>query len=143
MRKSTPMAATIQDILLAQDVRPKVIADCYDLILQEVSDMSGVSGTAVKLAYKAVITFIPGHVRFMVGELVPDMVNALEPYWADFSTAGGTEFGDYLAKRGDEVSEALLAVTAAVAQGANRPTIIKAYSSVRGSARQHLHAALP
>lgn len=137
------MAATLQDILLAPDVRPNVIADCYDLILQEVSDMSGVSGTAIKLAYKTVITFIPGHVRFMVGELLPDMVSALEPYWADFSTAGGTEFGDYLAKRGDEVSEALLSVTDDFAKKSERPTIIKAYGTVRGSAAKHVQAALP
>src|SRR5437899_12864473 len=102
------MAATLQEILLAPDTQPKVITDCYMLIEQEVLDKSGVSGTAVKLAYKTVNTFLPGHIRHMVGDLLPQMVDKLEPYWADFSTCGGSEFGDYLAKRGEEVSEALL-----------------------------------
>jgi hypothetical protein len=137
------MAATLQEILLAPETQPKVIADCYALIQQEVSDMSGISGTAVKLAYKTVITFAPGHVRHMVATLLPEMVNQLEPYWADFATSGGSGFGDYLAKRGEEVAQALLSVTDARAEASDRPTIIKAYRTVRGGAAKHVQAALP
>ena len=137
------MAATLQEILLAPDTRPKVIADCHALIEQEIASKSGIQGTAVKLAYKTVITFAPGHVRFMVESLLPQMVDNLQPFWADFNTSGGSEFGDYLAKRGDEVSEALLSVTDARAAASDRPTIIKAYGSVRGSAVRHVEAALP
>ena len=45
------MAATLQEILLAPDTKPRVVADCFTLIDQEVSRKSGISGTAVKLAY--------------------------------------------------------------------------------------------
>jgi hypothetical protein len=137
------MAATLQEILLAPDTQPKVNADCYALIEQEVSEMSGVSGTAVKLAYKTVTTFMPGHIRHMVQVLLPEMVDKLEPYWADFSTSGGSEFGDYLAKRGGEVAQALLSVTDARAAASGRPTVIKAYGAVRGGAARHVEAALP
>jgi hypothetical protein len=137
------MAATLQEILLAPDTRTQVLADCYALVEQEVAGMSGISGTAVKLAYKTVITFAPGHVRFMVESLLPQMVDKLQPFWADFNNSGGSEFGDYLAKRGEEASEALLSVTDARAAASDRPTIIKAYSSVRGSAVRHVEAALP
>ena len=137
------MAATLQELLLAPDTQPRVIADCYALIGQEVSDLSGISGTAVKLAYRTVNAFASGHIRHMVEVLLPGLVDQLQPYWADFSAAGGTEFGDYLAKRGDEVSESLLAVTDARAAGSDRPTIVRAYSSVRGSAGKHIQAALP
>ena len=137
------MAATLHQILLAPDTQPKVVADCFTLIDQEVSDKSGISGNAVKLAYKTVNTFMPGHVRAMVGKLLPDMVDQLEPFWADFNSSGGSEFGDYLAKRGDEVAQALLSVTDAKAAESGRPTIVKAYNSVRGSAVKHIEAALP
>jgi hypothetical protein len=79
----------------------------------------------------------------MVGKLLPDFVAQLEPYWADFTTSGGGDFGDYLAKRGDEVAEALLSVTDAKAATSGRPTVIKAYRGVRGSAAKHIRAALP
>ncbi len=137
------MAATLQEILLAPDTRPQVVNDCYLLIEQEISEKSGVSGTAVKLAYKTVNAFRPGHIRYMVDNLLPQLVDRLEPYWADFSTSGGSGFGDYLAKRGEEVSQALLSVTDARAASSGRPTIIKAYRAVRGSAVKHVQAALP
>ena len=137
------MAATLQEILLAPETRPQVTADCFTLIEQELADKSGVSGAAVKLAYKTVNAFMPGHVRHMVGVLFPDMVARLEQFWADFTTSGGSGFGDYLVKRGDEVSEALLSVTDARATGSSRPTVIKAYGSVRGHAVKHVQAALP
>ena len=137
------MAVTLQQILLAPDTQPKVIADCCLLLEREVADKSGVSGTAVKLAYKTVNTFLPGHIRHMVESLLPQMADKLEPYWADFNTSGGSEFGDYLAKRGEEVSQALLSVTDARAAASGRPTVIKAYRTVRGSAAKHVEAALP
>ena len=137
------MAATLQEILLGAGTRPQVIADCYALIEQEISEKSGVSGTAVKLAYKTVNTFMPGHIRTMVEKLLPDLADQLEPFWADFSSSGGSGFGDYLAKRGGEVAQALLSVTDAKAGSSGRPTIVKAYGSVRGSAAKHIEAALP
>ena len=137
------MPATLQEILLAPETRPKVLTDCYTLIEQEISDKSGVSGTAVKLGYKTVTSFAPGYYHATVEDMLPQIVDKLEPFWADFSTSGGSEFGDYLAKRGEEVSEALLSVTDAMATISNRPTIIRAYRAVRGSAAKHVQAALP
>lgn len=134
---------TLQQILLAPETKPKVLADAYQLLDQEVSEKSGVSGTAVKLAYKTVNTFMPGHVRNMVGKLLPQMVDKLEPYWAEFSMSGGSAFGDYLVKNGDKVSQALLEVTDAKAESSGRPTIVKAYRSVRSNASRHIEAALP
>jgi hypothetical protein len=137
------MVATLQEILLSPENKPQVTADCLTLIQQEVSAKSGVSGTAVKLAYRTVNAFASGYVQSMVETLLPDMIAKLEPYWADFNASGASGFGDYLAKRGGEVSDALLSVTDERAAASDRPTIIKAYRSVRGGAVKHVAAALP
>ncbi|HWF81240.1 MAG TPA: hypothetical protein VN695_11710 [Streptosporangiaceae bacterium] len=137
------MAATLQQILLAPDAQPQVVSDCLTLIAEEVSEKSGVSGAAVKLAYKTASAFAPGYLRTTVENLLPDIADALAPYWADFTTSGGSDFGDYLAKRGDEVSEALLKVSDHHAEASNRPVIVKAYQTVRGGAARHIEAALP
>jgi len=140
------MAATLPEILLAPDTQPRVTADCMKLIEQEVSSKSGVSGTAVKLAYKAASTLKPGYLQFTVESLIPDMADKLQPYWADFvplTASGASGFGDYLVKRSDEVSESLLSVTDARAEVCERPTILKAYRAVRGGAAKHVVAALP
>ena len=135
--------ATLQDILLTPENKPHVIDDCLTLIDQEVKGKSGVSGTAVKLAYKTANAFASGYLRGMVELLAPDMIIELEPFWADFNASGAGDFGDYLVKHGEEVSEALLSVTDRRAETATRPTILKAYKTVRGGASKHVTAALP
>lgn len=137
------MAPTLDQILLAPDVQPNVVADCLTLIEQEVSGKSGISGAAVKLAYRTARTFAKGYLQSTVENLLPDFVAALEPYWSDFIASGAAGFGDYLAKRGDDVSQALIAVTDERAKASGRPVVVKAYNSVRGSATRHIEAALP
>jgi hypothetical protein len=137
------MAATLHEMLLAPEVKPQVVADCEALIDNEVGDMSGISGTAVKLAYKTVKTFSKGHIHYMVETLLPKMADQLQPYWADFNAGGGGSFGDYLAKREDEVSEALLTITDERGRNSSRATIVKAYNTVRSGASKHVKAALP
>src|SRR5215469_13982798 len=137
------MAATLAQILLAPDVQPQVFDDCLALIDEEVSEKSGVSAAAVKLAYKTAATFAKGYLRTTVENLLPDIVDALAPYWADFAASGGSDFGDFLAKRGDEVAEALLKVSDRHGGESRRPVIVKAYQTVRGSAARHIETALP
>ena len=137
------MAATLPEILLAPDSQPTVVDDCLELIEQEVSDKSGITGTAVKLAYKTANAFAPGYLRDTVESLLPELADALQPFWADFRASGSYAFGDYLVKRSDEVSEALLSITDAKAEISGRPTIVRAYRTVRGGAAKQIEAALP
>jgi hypothetical protein len=137
------MPATLPEILLAPDTRPQVIADGLTLIDAEVADKSGISGNAVKLAYKTVSSFRPGYLRQTVAKMLPEIAANLQPYWADFTASGGSEFGDYLVKRGDEVAESLLTITDAMAQRSRKPGIVKAYRTVRGGAAKHIESALP
>ncbi len=137
------MAPTLHEKLLTPDTEPSVVADSLTLIQQEVAGKSGISGAAVKLAYKTAKTFAKGYLQSTVESLLPDLVTELEPYWADFAASGASGFGDYLVKRGDEVSEALLSVSDARARMSERPVIIRAYGTVRGGAGKHIVAALP
>ena len=73
------MAAPLREMLLTPDVQPQVVADCEALVNGEVSGMSGVSGTAVKLAYRAVRTYDAGHIHYMIETLLPNIADALEP----------------------------------------------------------------
>ena len=137
------MAATLQEMLLAPDVQPRVIADVQAMIEQELASKSGISATAIKVAYKAVTAFAPGYYQETIKDMLPNMADQLQPFWADFNAADGSQFGDYLSKRPEEVSEALLAVTDHMAEISARPAIVKAYKTVRGGAGKHIEAALP
>ena len=137
------MPATLQDILLAPGTKPQVVADCRALVDQQVKDKSGVSAVALKLGYKTVTSFAPSYLNDTIDSMLPEFVQQLESFWADFTASGSARFGDYLAKRGPEVSEALLSVTDHMAGQSERPTIVRAYKAVRGSASKNIEAALP
>jgi len=137
------MARTLPEMLLTPEIRPQAVTDCQALVQQELAGKSGISGTAVKVAYKAVTTFAPGYYQEMIEMMLPDMAGKLQPYWADFTASGAADFGGYLAKRPEEVSQALLSVTDAMAANGHRAVILKAYGAVRGGAGKHIEAALP
>src|SRR6201996_2674181 len=111
--------ATLQELVLTPENAPHLIADTKALVDSELSS-KGITAAPLKAAYKAVTAFAPGYYQEAISSMLPGMVYQLEPYWADFAASGGADFGDYLAKRGDEVSESLLAVTADMAQQSSR-----------------------
>jgi len=137
------MPVSLPEILLAPDTRPLVIADSLALIKAELADKTGIPGNAVKLAYKTVSSIAPGYVREIVESMLPVVADTLQPYWAEFWASGGSEFGDYLAKRGEEVAESLLVITDAMAAGSARAVVVTAYRTVRGHAPRHIETALP
>jgi hypothetical protein len=135
--------SNLSDILLTDGAQQLIAADCQALVEQELSAKSGVSAGALKIAYKGVTTFAPGYYQSVVESMIPDLLQRLQPFWADFHAAGGGQFGDYLVTRGEEVSESVLGVTDGLAQRSERGSIVKAYKTVRGGAGKHIEAALP
>jgi hypothetical protein len=135
--------ATLQEMLLTPDTSANVVADLQALVDSELAAKGGLSGAALKTAYKAVNSFAPGYYHETVAGMVPEMADKLQPYWADFLASGGADFGDYLSKRGDEVSESLLGITDDMAHRSNRAAVVKAYQLVRGGAGKNIQAALP
>ncbi len=134
--------ATLQELLLTPGNAPHLIADTQALVDSEISS-KGITAVPLKGAYKAVTAFAPGYYDEVISAILPGVVYQLEPYWADFRTSGGADFGDYLAKRGPEVSESLLTVTDDMAHQSGRAAIVKAYQMVRGGAGKNIEAALP
>ena len=134
--------ATLQELVLTPQNAPHLIADTKALVDGELAN-KGVTAAPLKAAYKAVTAFAPGYYDEAITAILPGVVYQLEPYWADFKTSGSADFGDYLAKRGDEVTEALLAVTDDMAANSGRGAVVKAYQMVRGGAGKNIEPALP
>jgi hypothetical protein len=134
--------ATLQELLLTPENAPHLIADTQALVDNEIAS-KGITAAPIKGAYKAVKTFAPGYYEQAISAMLPGMVQQLDPYWAEFTTSGGADFGDFLAKRGDEVSESLLAVTDFMAQHSGRAAVVKTYQMVRGGAGKNIETALP
>ena len=120
-----------------------IVKDAQALVESELAGKSGISAGAVKLAYKAVTSFAPGYYVETLNIMVPSMLEQLQPFWTDYQVAGGGSFGEYLVKRQDEVTPALLLVTDDMANASEKAVVVKAYKTVRGGAAKHIEAALP
>ncbi|QGN32670.1 hypothetical protein [Microlunatus sp. Gsoil 973] len=134
---------SLSEKLLAEPVRTQVIADLVHVVDQEVGDKSGFSGTAVKAGYAAGRKVMPNLAERAVTRLLPDFAVAVDPYWEDFQAAGEGDFGQYLAGRGPEAAQSLLAVTDAKVATTSREALRRAYKPLRGKAVEHVRAALP
>ena len=134
--------STRAEILLVPGLRPKVVADCVQLINEEVDSKGGLTGLAVKGAYAIVKAVKPGFVSEAVDHMLDDFVKRLEPFWAD-AQAKNEPIGPLMNARAGEVSDALLAISDERAQRARNQGVRKAYDKLRPTGRKHVEAAVP
>jgi hypothetical protein len=137
------MTDTLATVLLNKANRPAVIADLGALVDAEVAAKGGISGAVIKTGYAAVNKVRPGFVGHAIGSLLPGFVDALEPLWAEHRSAGGGDFGAFLAARRDRSADALLSVTDARAKASNREALKKGYDKLRPNAKKNVIEALP
>lgn len=121
------------------DRKERIIADCVALIDREVASKSGFSGAALKAGYAAFKKIRPGIARAAVTRLLPEMAVALDRHWQ----TAGAEPGKYFRSNATAIADDLLKVTDAIAARSDNRVLVKLYSSLRPSARDHVATAVP
>jgi hypothetical protein len=134
--------ATLLELLGTGDKRRAVIDDSLKVLDAEVADKSGLTGLAIKTAYKVVQGVRPGFVRQVVDWLLDEFLGALQPVYAE-ALDKGEPAGSYLRKNGARVADALLSVTDRRAARAEGSIIKKTYEKLRPTAKKHVEAAAP
>lgn len=122
--------------------RGAVLDDCVALIEAEVADKGGLTGLAVKGAYKSVKSLKPGMVRASMDALLNDFSKQLDPFWQDCQKAGAAP-RTFFVQRKTEVANALLSITDQRANNSKHRVLVKAYKSLRGRAIDHIGSAMP
>ena len=143
MRDRTPVMPQLKDKLLTPAQRPALVRDCAKLIDEEVDRKSGLSGLAIKAAFKAVRAIKPGFIESVIEGLLDDWVEKLEGHHGKWLEAGAVgTFGAYVARDVSGVAERLLEVTDARAHKADRP-VASMYDRLRPNAKDHVTTAVP
>ena len=124
------------------DKRNAVIADACQVLDAEVADKSGLSGIAIKGAYKIVQGVRPGFVKDTVNNLLDDFLDAVDPVYQE-AAAKKVPAGAYLQQNSTRVAQALLAVTDARAVRVDSQAIKKTYEKLRGMAEKQVEGAAP
>jgi hypothetical protein len=140
---------TLKQILLAPDVRPKVVRGGIELVDAEVSRKSGLTGLAIKAGYAVVRKLNGGTmIQHAVDWLLDDFVRQVEPFFAEYARANDAKqsapgLRDFFLKRADAVAEALLAITDGHAKHGRNVVIVKTYEKLRPMAKREVVAAVP
>jgi hypothetical protein len=124
------------------DKRRKVIDDACNVLEQEVADKSGLTGIAIKTAYKVVKGIRPGFVPEVVDGLLDEFLDAVEPLYQE-AVANQRPPGSGVRENPSRVADALLAVTDRKAEKAKSQVVKSAYEKLRGSAKKQVEAACP
>jgi len=133
----------LKDALLEPGARTRVIDDAVRLVDSEVQKKSGVSGFAIKAGYKAVCAIKPTLIREAVDRMLDQWVARLEPFYADWDSAGRNgSFEQHLVGKKHEVANALLAVTDERARQSHG-TVRKTYEKLRPQGEKNVEAAVP
>jgi len=134
-----------QRLLGDRQKRPRLLSDCERLIDDEVASKGGLTGLAIKAAYKVVCALKPGLIRELMDGLIDDFVKRLEPFYTQHRAGGGDPkaFGDVLAGQRSSVADALLGITDDRAKRAKNETLKSAYARLRPQAKKHVEEAVP
>lgn len=122
--------------------RAAVLDDCERLIAAEVDDKGGLTGLAVKAAYKSVRSLRPDMIRSSMDALLDDFSHQLDPFWVDCQ-AKAEPPRPYFTRRGADVANALLQITDQRANRSDHRVLVKAYGQLRPKAVDYIGAAMP
>jgi hypothetical protein len=134
--------SSLVDSFTADSKKTAVADDCVALIDAEVADKGGLTGLAIKAAYKTVQGIKPGFVRQAVTDLLPEFAHALDPIYQD-AKASGKPVRDYFNANAPRVADALLGITDEKAKRAKSAMVKGTYDKLRGTAKKNVEAAVP
>jgi hypothetical protein len=136
------MAKSLVEQVQDGSKRKAVIEDALRVLDAEVDDKSGLSGIAVKTAYKLVKGIAPGFLSQVMDRLLDDFLKAVDPVYQE-AVGRGEAPSKALPAQGGAVADRLLAVTDDRAARAKQPVVLKTYEKLRPSAKKHVEAAMP
>lgn len=133
---------SLREQLGTGEKRARLIDDGLKVLDDEVADKGGISGLAVKGAYKVVKGIKPGFLREVVDHLLDDFLESLNPIYQEAAEQKKAA-SKHLLDNAGRAADALLAVTDRRAQKAQRAVIKTTYEKLRPMAKKQVEAATP
>jgi vacuolar-type H+-ATPase subunit H len=132
----------LKELLAEGSNREQVVADCVELIEQEVQSKSGLSGMAIKAGYSVVNSVKPTKVRETVDHLLEEFADNLDPIYQE-AKEKSVPVASYFSNNASRVADQLLTITDNKAKNAKSAAVGKTYQKLRGSAKKNVEQAVP
>lgn len=135
---TAPLRAQMQD----PTARAAFVEGAVATLEREVDGASGISGFAVKAAFKVLGGIRPGFIRDAVDRLLDEFLDALEPLYVEAVATGGSP-GSVVARSPERTAKALLMVTDARVSRSQNDIVRKTYPKLRPHAEKQVGNAAP
>jgi len=135
---------SLQEIVKNPQTYEAVLRDSAHVLDEEVAKKSGISGLAIKAAYKLLKSMKQGKALQKVLEvLMPEFILKLEPHFRRYQAEGkGQTWSDFLRPHYDALADDFLAVTDAKADASDSAKVRKTYEKLRPMARKEVVASM-
>lgn len=133
---------TLAERLLAPQRRQAVVEQAVQLIEAHVNSRGGLRGISLKTGLTMLKSAKPGILPRAVQRLLPEFLDALEPFHAQFRGSAERDFRSYLQARREDVAQALLEVADVRVRQAGGG-VQKSYARLRGIAESEVGAVVP
>ena len=130
----------LSDMISDPSVKSSLVEDCTQLIDVQVANKGGISGMALKTAYKVVKGVGPTYVKGAIGRILPEAFVALDPMWNEGLEAGDPV--DYLTQNRSRTADIILSVTDARVHKASG-VVAGTYKKLRKSVKSDIEDAVP
>lgn len=136
---------SLADVMKDPQMYESVLRDSARVLDEEVAKKSGLSGLALKGAYKLLKSVKQGKaIRKVLEVLIPEFANRLEPYYQRYQTEGqGKSWSEFLRPHHEALADAFLAITDAKARTADSAQVRKTYEKLRPRAREDVLGSMP
>lgn len=131
---------TLPEIMKDTSIKTSIVQDFTVLIDQQVAVKGGMSGLALKTAYKVVKGVGPTYIPGAVGRLLPEVLKALDPMWQEGLQTGNPV--EYLTQNCSQTADTILGVTDARIQNSGG-VVRSSYNKLRKSVKGDVEAAVP
>ncbi len=134
---------SLKDHLTEPGKRAQVVKDASRVLDAEVADKRGITGVAVKAAFKVVRGLQPGFIPNAIDDLLDDFVGQVEPFFNDWKANGDGSLRDHFVSNGPAVADSLLKITDDRAAGSRHKILVKTYGKLRPKGKEHVVASMP
>ena len=131
------------DVLLDTTRRSEFVRDICGIVDAEVSDKKGLSGLAVKAAFKTVKAVKPNMLESVLDVLFEEFVEALTPIYDAYVLDSENDLFVYFTGRSGQVADALLSITDRRAQKSKLKGLVKAYEKLRPQGTKYVSESVP
>lgn len=120
-----------------------VVRECAHMIESFLAGAGGMKGFTLRSALHTAQRARPDLLEQSSRRLLPEFLEALEPYYQDWDPTLESDFAAQLMRHKDAACDAILAVTDARAQRSSNRVVTSIYSRMRDGARKDVERVFP